>query len=195
MVRRFRPFLFSVTLGGAGMRDDSMAGSGPDRLTDSVMRDAAPEPEPASETAQGTWPTLSLGLGADPPVLVRPGAYTARAVGAAIRPSWGGVQKLRVEFVLVDGPYPGARLPFLCRLPRRLKNGRWGRVSPSSQFYRAWVVANGGPPRRRDRLAVDVFRHHLFRVQTRVVMKDQRQQPLADLAQYSVVATLLERIA
>jgi hypothetical protein len=69
-------------------------------------------------------------------------------------------------------------------------------VAPSSKLLRSWVVANNGQhPSRADRLALDVFRHKLFRVRVRTVDRDRNQECLPQSNRYSVIDALLERIA
>ena len=142
------------------------------------------------------WDELDVRLGWDAPPLVPPGDhYQATPAGAKIRESYGGEPRLHMAFTIRGGPYDGKTVPFICTLPRRSR-GRWvSGVPPSSRFFRAWCVANGGPPRRHDRMGLHVFKRHLFRIRVRLVTTDRARQPLPEAVRYSVVDALLEKIA
>ncbi|PYM27938.1 MAG: hypothetical protein DMD80_13900 [Candidatus Rokuibacteriota bacterium] len=140
------------------------------------------------------WPELDVRLGYDAPPLVPAGNYDATATHAKVRPSYGGALRLHIDFTIQGGDCDGKLVSFICTLPRRL-DGRWRGVAPSSRFFRAWCVASGGPPRRRDRMGLDVFKHRLFRVRVRDVDRDRSGQPLPAAARYSIVDMLLERLA
>ena len=145
---------------------------------------------------QDDWPDLDVSARFDAPPLIPPGdQYTARAARAQIRPSWGGGARLHIDFELHSGDYDGKVIAFICTLPKR-RARRWAEgVVPSSRFYRAWVVAAGAPPRRRDRMGLDVFKNRLFRIRVRTVTKDRAGAALPIAAQYSIVDSLLEREA
>lgn len=145
--------------------------------------------------AADEWPDLDIRLGYDAPPLVPVGNYDAKAARAKIRASYGGGPRLHIDFEIRGGPFDGKTLPFICTLPNRAQ-GRWVTgVAPSSRFFRAWCVAAGGPPRRRDRMGIEVFKHRLFRIRVRDVDLDRARRPLPAATRYSVVDMLLERIA
>lgn len=106
-----------------------------------------------------------------------------------------------MRFEIRGGNCDGKVVSFICTLPTR-KNGRWAGIAPASRYFRAWVVAAGGPPKRRDRMGLDVFRNRLFEIDVRTVDHDARRskehpegRPLPPAAQYSVVDRLVERLA
>src|SRR5262245_23995042 len=94
-------------------------------------------------------------------------------------------RRLRLILEIVQHPLAGTRLAFYCAMPQRL--------TPHSKFYRSWSLANGGPPRRGDRLALRVFKDRLFLGQVVDVTRDRHQRKLA--RPYSVVVALVERMA
>jgi hypothetical protein len=63
-----------------------------------------------------------------------------------------------------------------------------------SEYYRAWIIANGEPPRKRQRLAVRVFRRKVFEVRVSDVTRrhDGRTHPKAMV--YSTVREILRRV-
>jgi hypothetical protein len=65
-------------------------------------------------------------------------------------------------------------------------------ISASSRFARAWVIANGGPPARSDRMKIGVFQNGVFRIRVRDVIKNRHQRLLA--RPYSIVDQILERL-
>jgi hypothetical protein len=133
------------------------------------------------------WPILDLRPARDPEPLIEPGEYDAAAVGARVHPSIGGRYKFFLTLEIIGGEADGVRVEFICALPN--KGGRG--VSPSSKYYRAWVTANGGRPRRKDRMSPSVFKNRLFQIRVRTVVTDHQGRPLAAAHQYSVVDELL----
>jgi hypothetical protein len=127
------------------------------------------EPTPAS--GESDWPDVDVRLGYDAPPLLPPGDYTARLRCIKKRFSHGSQPRLFFDFAIVEGDHAGAVIQFICTLPGQPKGSqRFGRVAPSSRFFRAWVIAQGGQrPSRHDRMSLDVFRHRLFRIRVRTV--------------------------
>jgi hypothetical protein len=153
-------------------------------------------------------------VGYDPDPLVPDGDYSARVVTVDVRQVFKGGRRVFITFELRDGPthpggkltelhcgeHDGKRVRFIATLPVPAKGSRRRlaglQIAPASRYYRAWVVANGGQaPRRRDRLSLHVFRHRIFRIRTRTVVKDNRQKDLPLAVRYSVVDVLVERMA
>ena len=61
----------------------------------------------------------------------------------------------------------------------------------SSHFYRDWVLANGDPPKRGDRMSTRVFKGKIFKLRLRTVATNARQEQLAPEQQYSVIDRLI----
>lgn len=93
-----------------------------------------------------------------------------------------------------------AKLYFVCVAPMRwdadancLVKTKIGR---GSRLFEAFMVANGGPPQRRDRVSMRVFKGRLFKVWVRTVRPkspDGKEKPAS--FHYSVVDQLLSREA
>ena len=156
--------------------------------------DSLPEAVSAPDAA---WPALpDLRPARDPDPLLPPGDYDAICNAADVRPTFQGRWSLFLTFQIYGSPYDGARVHFIAPLPPR-QRGRFARAHPhSSKFYRAWIIASGGQrPSRRDRMSLEPFKHKMFRIRVRTVVKDHQQRPLLLSLQYSVVDELLERLA
>ena len=100
---------------------------------------------------------------------------------------WGH-EKLFLWFVLqTHGPWINERFYMVCKVASK---GKW---TPSSKFWRMWVLANGKQPARHDRLSTKVFRNKIFRARIRKVMNTSKQHiPRTFDQQYSVIDELLE---
>jgi hypothetical protein len=75
-----------------------------------------------------------------------------------------------------------------------LGSGSRARANVGSAYYAAWTIANGRPPRRRDRMPLTTF-EHVFRLRVETVDRDSRQHAKPSLLRYSKVAELLDRLA
>jgi hypothetical protein len=60
------------------------------------------------------------------------------------------------------------------------------------KYWRAWELANGGPPQRSDRMSPRVFTKRYAVVRVADTTKDARQQAVAGDHAYSVVTEVLE---
>jgi hypothetical protein len=95
---------------------------------------------------------------AELPPLVPPGDnYTVAFRRAERRWLWGKRVKLFMRFQIV-APAQFAGLPLLmfCNVP---PGGKWG---VGFKFFRAWCLASGYRPQRKDRLSTSVFRGKYF---------------------------------
>lgn len=101
-------------------------------------------------------------------------------------------ERVYLDFQIVDGEYQGKTLRMFLR-PSRF---------PTSNFYRAWAIARGGPPRSRNtRMSPRIFTGKVFRVLTatvrprhRLTGDDGKQRPgpfLPESFWYSKAACLL----
>jgi hypothetical protein len=130
------------------------------------------------------------------------GIYTVRCIDVELVKMRFGrqvSQKIVLHFEVTGGAHDGARLRYFIPRPES-KRG----PAPSSKFVRAWTIASGRPPARRERMSTRVFLDKAYRVATRTVIEGARTQrsmadrkggvPLADVVRYSVVDSLLERL-
>ncbi len=79
-----------------------------------------------------------------------PGGDYVLAYRGAKKDQWFGQHKVRLLFEIV-GPHEcaGSHIPLFATLEER--------PSPRCKYYAIWVKANGGPPRRGDRMSPNVF--------------------------------------
>ena len=133
------------------------------------------------------FPEPELRAQRDLPPLLPDGIYDAQCLAAEVAQVFRR-RVLFLHFQIFGGPHDGARTFMKLNLPP----GR--AIGLSSAFYRAWTVASGTPPRRRDRMSLEVFRR-IFRVRLRTVARDHAGQAKPEILCYSVVAELVERLA
>jgi hypothetical protein len=136
------------------------------------------------ENASECWDRV-VDFHGDVEVRIPPEEYEARVVKAQELQLFGS-RRLVLTFEIRMSTYAGTRLKFICAFPRKAKGG-------SSKFVRAWTVANGKPPRRKDRLAISIFKDKLFLVRVRDVTTDRHQKKLAN--PYSIVDAIVGRLA
>ena len=98
-------------------------------------------------------------------------------------------RSLELVFELHGGPFDGTRLPWYCPLPPR-----GGRPPRSSHFYRAWLMVTGHSLKRGERASAGVLVGKMFCVRVQTVTKDHHGDPLPDIAKYSRISRLLERL-
>ena len=117
-----------------------------------------------------------------------PGIYDAECTSACIyRDPRFRAWKCRLEFSILPG---GERVfGFL-----HLGNGQKAHAGRSSEYWRAWVIASGDQPRRRQVLTPRVFVGKIFEVKVSDVLRgfDGRNHPTG--AVYSVVPEIVRRI-
>ena len=139
----------------------------------------------AGPPARGSWPDLDLRPSREL-VRVPDGTYDAKAIRADAKLSVAGQRRIFIWFEIIGGSSDGVRLFMACPIPPNR------RPSPSSKFYSAWTIANGGaPPRRTDQMSLRVFENRLFRVRVTTVTKNYQQRPLPPALRYSVIAEIL----
>jgi hypothetical protein len=151
-------------------------------------RDHAQSARPVEDGAglHDDWPDLAL-YPAWIPVHVPDATYDVRTVKAELRSTVGGEKKLFLWFEIIGGEHAGKRLPFICCLP---EPGH--QVSPASNYWAAWVRANGGrPPGRHDRMSPRIFRNRLLHIRTRTVTTDNRRRAKPHDQWYSVIDEIL----
>jgi hypothetical protein len=101
-------------------------------------------------------------------------------------------ERVYLDFQIYDGEYQGKTLRMFLRPS----------VFPTSNFYRAWAIAHGGPPRSRNtKMSARIFKGKLFRLLTttvkpkhRITGEDGKLRPgplLPESFWYSKVACLL----
>jgi len=150
-----------------------------------------PEPD-ATETSSRTEEAkdLEFVLERELPPLIPALEYPAVFVKAE-RPRPFGRPEVVLWFKILpaatatDELTAGVELPYHCPAQPN------GRFAPSSNYARAWQIAAGRRPTRKDRLSVAVFRHRLLRVKVRTVIVDNRRRPLAESTYYSVIDRLV----
>jgi hypothetical protein len=119
----------------------------------------------------------------DAAVLIEPGDYQARVVGAPKIRKLYDSERLVLTFELVQGANGGVRLEFYAEI----------RTGKHSRFREAWEVAADKHAQRKDRMPLYVFKNRLFLVRVRTVKTNRFQKQRA--RPYSVIDSILERIA
>jgi hypothetical protein len=121
--------------------------------------------------------------------VVPDGSYEARFIGHETAIVFGS-PKVFLHFQIVQpGPYMDTRL-FRAYRVRRLtgKAGRGGRfvAHPQGDLFR--IIAKLLDVKlRKDRISLTALRTMLFRVTTRTVTRNHRQQPMPEPVRYSVI--------
>lgn len=124
---------------------------------------------------------------AELPPLVPPGDnYTVAFRRAERRWLWGKRVKLFMRFqVVAPAQFAGLPLFMFCNVP---PGGKWG---VGFKFFRAWCLASGYRPQRKDRLSTSVFRGKYFRARVKTVASASNQTTRALGAKYSIIDDLL----
>ena len=122
------------------------------------------------------------------PPAIPDGEYQAAFIKAEKKILWGGQKAFLWFRIITAGEYFDVKLFLACNVPKKL--------SISSKYFRAWVVATGRRPDRFEsrQMSPKVFRGKAFRVQVRTVKKDAEQRPLPPALQYSVIQQLIEKV-
>jgi hypothetical protein len=123
----------------------------------------------------------------DPYPRYSPGTYEAQCVAGGIyRDPQFRAWKALLQFRLVPGGEPVCCF-FHMGTKELPKAGR------RSNYWRAWVIANAGPPRRRQVLSARVFKGKIFEVRVGDVTKrfDQSEHP--EGAIYSTVKEIIRK--
>lgn len=91
------------------------------------------------------------------------GVYLAAFVKASLD-HYRGQRKIRLDFELIEpASVTGLIVSLWCTHPHRDLNRRH---SKRSKFYKLWIFANGGPPKRGQRMTMKVF-HGYWKVRVR----------------------------
>ena len=133
----------------------------------------------------------SLGLepvcGENPRPHHKAGTYEAECLSAAMYhdrrlQAW----KCRLEFRIV--PDGGEVYGFF-----HLGRGDRPHAGPNSEYRRAWTIAAGAAPRKRQTLSEKIFKGKLFEVELGDVTRRADQSTHANAATYSVIRRILRR--
>ena len=105
------------------------------------------------------------------PPAIPDGEYQAAFIKAEKKRMWGQQKVFLLFQIITAGEYFNVKLFLACNVPNKL--------TISSKYYRAWVVAAGRRPARWEaqRMTPKVFRGKAFRVQIRVVKRTQNNGP------------------
>ncbi len=143
-----------------------------------IHLDGQPQGALEEEEAHATeWPVAPPS-----PEELPAGSYVAAYRGDR-RGRWFGQAKVELLFEIVEPlAQRGLRVSLFATLPKR------GQVSSRSKYYALWLQANGGPPRRGDRMTPRVFSGYWrVRVGWSIPQKDGPGKP--------IVTELIERVA
>jgi hypothetical protein len=116
------------------------------------------------------------------------GKYTVRGVQVQ-GPQWlPNYQRwsLRVEFTLIDDPVLVSAF-FNFGMDRNRPH-----IGRRSRYYKAWVLANGEHPRKRQDMSPNVFLEgKFFEVEVQPCNRDEHGQPKPDAEIYSTVTKII----
>ena len=160
-----------------------MAPSGANEGNSTLMRTVREEQLRGKPSAD-----LELGPLPAPGPLIPEGEYCAVSVSASVLTVFKS-RRLKLVFQIHGGKFDETRLPWYCKLPPK-----GGRPSQSSHFFRAWLLIMGRDLRRGERPSIDVLIAKMFRVRVETVTEDHQRDPLPQVARYSWVSKLLERL-
>lgn len=100
-----------------------------------------------------------------------------------------GRQVLFLWFQICYGDFAGVELwvPFnLWKKSNKIPSG--------SKYWRAWSIANGGRPKRGDRMSPRIFLQRRFLISVVTVRRDSKQRDLPDFLQYSRGDDVLQKL-
>lgn len=104
---------------------------------------------------------------------------------------FGRARKLFLHFQVYGGEHDGTKLFLPMTAPPKGE-----RVGRGSKLYANYLIANGHPPGRRDRVSLKVFKGRLFRVKVKTVCPMfENGKPKPEQFHYSIVSELLARLA
>jgi hypothetical protein len=129
--------------------------------------------------------------------LIPEGRYSAQCVEAKMgmvgqrtaKGTYAMTPKIILKFKLIQGPFQGEKILMYV-------NADYQPFPPGSKFYQCWVIAKGRKPARRDRMALDVFKGHIFTVGVTTVkpkFEDGTKRP--EPFWYSRVSEIYEKCA
>lgn len=129
---------------------------------------------------------LSLEFDSELPPLVPAGNYVVSFLRAEQKLLWGKRLKIFLHFEIISPvEFSGLRLFMAANVPQKNK---W---TVGFKFFRAWALASGRRPQRRDRLSTEVFRKKYFVARVTVVTKSAKDTTRPIGAQYSLIDELL----
>lgn len=134
-----------------------------------------------------------FGVDGDVRSVLPEGEYEVVCTGAEIIElyKFGRARKLFLHFQVYGGEHNGTRLFLPMTAPA--KGEKMGR---GSKLYANYMIANGSPPARRDRVSLKVFKGRVFQVRVKTVCPAFESGKLKpESFHYSIVAELLERLA
>jgi hypothetical protein len=130
---------------------------------------------------------ISLEFDSELPPLVPSGNYIVSFLHAEKKWLWGKRLKVFLHFEIISPEaFAGVRLFMAANVPQK-NNWRVG-----YKFFRAWTMASGRRPKRRDRLSTKVFRNKYFIARVKVVEKTAKGTMRSEAAKYSLIDELLE---
>lgn len=143
--------------------------------------------EPTSDPVLTHVDDICVEFDTELPPLVPAGNYVVAFVRAERKWLWGKRLKVFMHFNIVrPAPHAGLRLFMAANVPRK---HRW---TVGFKFFRAWALAAGRRPARRDRLSTSVFRDKFFVARVKVVEKTSKDTVRPAGARYSIIDELLE---
>jgi hypothetical protein len=129
--------------------------------------------------------------------LIPEGRYSAQCIEAkkvrvsqkTTKGTFAKIPKIVLIFVIVDSIYQGIKIPMYINADYKFFN-------PGSKFYQSWVIATGRKPERRNRMALEVFKGHIFTVGVKTVKpKFGDGTEMSEIFWYSRVDEIYEKEA
>jgi hypothetical protein len=144
-----------------------------------------PETEPLEGQGQRRGPVAYD----DYPPRVEPGPYEARCIDAPPFYFDRGFKRWVQPLTFELHPNREVLHAFL-----NMGRGTQPHAGTRSNFFKAWVIAKGRPPRRGNELTTDVFISQLFEVDVQDVTTDCEGREKAEPLIYSRVARVVRRL-
>jgi len=116
---------------------------------------------------------------------IEPGEYTAICEGTEIKKTPGWPRKIYIHFFICKGKYVGVNLFMACNYPK-------GTISPRRKYYKQWMLVNGGPPKKGNKLNRKIFKGTICRIRVRYTKPEHPDDN--EILQYSVVDSIIEII-
>ena len=126
-------------------------------------------------------------VGEELPPRVRPGLYKACCFAVELGKSFGNRESAFVRFRIPEGDHGGIELFMACTFSRK-------RLTYRHKYHQQWTIANGGQPKKGQRLSRKTFLNKWFIVEVRDTKRRyQGGLIMEDFFQYSVVERIIER--
>ena len=123
---------------------------------------------------------------------IEPGEYDAVCLKTEIGRSWGGRRDIYLRFRIYDSEYEGTELFMKCSYPKTKDK----KMSYRHKYYQQWMLANGGPPAKKQRMSPKMFLNRMFKIKVVDTKRTHNDgTPLPSFAQYSVISTIIEVVA